>query len=89
MNFLALTRYDVLSNMYALDKEDKEFCEKEKINQFYFSWFFTNASKANNDEFFSPSQLYFIGMDTKTFNNLTQHFEKKVTVCFCFSSTKI
>uniref|UniRef100_A0AC34EZY9 Uncharacterized protein n=1 Tax=Panagrolaimus sp. ES5 TaxID=591445 RepID=A0AC34EZY9_9BILA len=74
----SLTRYDVLSNMYALDKEDQDFCEKERINPFYLSWYFTNASKTNNDNFFAPSQLYFVGVDTNTFEKLGQHYERKV-----------
>jgi hypothetical protein len=74
----ALTRYDVLSNMYSLDKEDRDYCKKEGINPFFLSWYFTNASRTNTDDFFAPSQLSFVGLDPKTFQKLGQHYDRKV-----------
>jgi hypothetical protein len=74
----ALTRYDVLSNMYSLDKEDRDYCKKEGVNPFFLSWYFTNASRTNTDDFFAPSQLFFVGVDPKTFQKLGQHYDRKV-----------
>ena len=73
-----LTSYDVYASMYALDKEDENFCQQEHIAHYQLSRYFTNASRGIKDEVFAPKRAELYGMSPYCFEMLQGYYRYKV-----------